>query len=437
LEIKIPGVVFGAFPENSVVRIFVNEKRQKTVEALSNLKIRYMLSLPSSARSGLAVVASVALFGVLAITGPVYAGSDVIESGKHPSLDHYSAEFLSVSPIQVNDIPVLEVADLGGIGEDGSDDYLIQIQLAQAADDVNDPLEGFNRAMFGFNEFVYDSVLGPVADVYNVLPHEMRTIFSSFLSNLSEPIVFINDLLQGEVERAMTTFTRFAMNSTIGFGGLADVATAAGIEGHDEDFGQTLAVWGVGEGPYLVLPLLGPSNPRDATGQYLIDTLLDPVNIYLDNQGEDDWLVPRAAAVGFDDFASVRDDLVTLKKNSIDYYAAIRSLYRQKREIEISNGLETDLPAIPDFEFSDIPNLDDPAPALSDTKDEDNGDEGDGEMSALTQAASAGDYSMSLDPFEPRFAPENQQVTVTPTAADDMLLEGAWQAQVTLAKSSR
>lgn len=363
MKINFPRSVFRAFPENSVMRLSHNKKRLNTVKALKNLNTRKLLSSQTSARQRMVVLMCAMAFGISVTAGAVRA-----EPGQHARLIEPSTVYATQDSEFSAEIPTVEIADLGG---DESGEYFVHVQLAQLAEDANDPLEGMNRAIFGFNEFIYSGLLGPVADVYNILPSEARTIVSSFLSNLSEPIVFVNDLLQGEVERAMNTFTRFAMNTTFGFGGLADVATAAGVESHNEDFGQTLAVWGVDEGFYLVLPLLGPSNPRDAIGQYLVDSMIDPVNIYLDNKGEDDFLTPRAAAAGFTDFASVRDDLVALKKNSIDYYAAIRSLYRQKRQAEIANGSEADLPAIPDFEFSDFPAFDEPEPALGDTKSPD------------------------------------------------------------------
>ncbi len=264
-------------------------------------------------------------------------------------------------------LPDIQLVDVNGSDDENSVEYIVSYQLAQAEEDVNDPLEGFNRTMFAFNELIYNGVLGPVADVYNELPAEARTMVSSFFSNLKEPLVFINDLLQGEIERAMNTFTRFALNSTFGFAGVADVATPFGIPGHDEDFGQTLAVWGVDDGPYLVLPILGPSNPRDAIGQYGVDTLINPVNIYLDNHDEEDLIFIRSGIAGFTDFAAVRGELIALEKGSFDFYAAVRSLYRQRRAAEISNGESTDLPAIPDFEFGDFPGIDDPDSGLGTT----------------------------------------------------------------------
>ena len=234
-------------------------------------------------------------------------------------------------------------------------DYILGSQLADAGDDVNDPLETFNRAVFAFNGVFYDAVMRPISNAYEILPFSIREIIGSFLSNLGAPVILVNDILQGEFSRATTTAQRFMINSTIGLGGMIDVASSAGLEEHDEDFGQTLAVWGIDEGFYLVLPILGPGNPRDAVGRFLIDPLIDPFNQYLDKSGDENWIYGRFALSALDQFAPVRDELEQVEKTSLDYYAAIRSLYRQKRKAEIANGDELDLPAIPDFEFSDFP----------------------------------------------------------------------------------
>ena len=134
---------------------------------------------------------------------------------------------------------------------------------------VHDPYEGFNRQMFAFNNEVDKYALGPAADVYEtVTPEFARDRVGDFLHNLKSPVIFINDVLQGEGDRAGDTFARFLVNSTIGVAGLWDVAGYNGIERHSEDFGQTLATWGVEDGgPYVMLPLLGPSNVRDAAGR--------------------------------------------------------------------------------------------------------------------------------------------------------------------------
>jgi len=223
-------------------------------------------------------------------------------------------------------------------------------------DDVNDPLEPVNRVIFGFNEFVMSLLFRPVAELYNEnLPAAFRSGVSNFLDNIATPIVAANHLLQGDPEAAVVSVARFMVNSTIGIAGLADVAAEAGTEGRDEDFGQTLGTWGVGEGFYLVLPIFGPSNPRDAVGKFLVDPYFDPLGQWISNanQTELDWTLQ--AVNGLSEYAGVVDDLAQVKKTSVDYYAAIRSLYRQKRKSEINNGEQLDLPAIPDLGYDMVP----------------------------------------------------------------------------------
>jgi phospholipid-binding lipoprotein MlaA len=203
-----------------------------------------------------------------------------------------------------------------------------------AFNEANDPYEPFNRAMLDFNLALDKAILRPVAYVYKEgVPDPLQNNVTNFLANLRGPVVFANDLLQGEFERAGNTLLRFAMNSTIGILGLNDFAGEAGIVKHTEDFGQTLGTWDVEEGPYLVLPIFGPSNPRDGVG-LLADSLMDPFS----------WLTPfefrlgRAGGQALDRRARNFDQLDDLEKNSLDFYAAIRSLYRQKRRDEIRNG---------------------------------------------------------------------------------------------------
>ncbi|MBT4889349.1 MAG: VacJ family lipoprotein [Rhodospirillales bacterium] len=280
--------------------------------------------------------------------------------------------------------------------------YGTSYQLSQSDEDVNDPLEGFNRAMFGFNQGFYDVILGPMSDAYNVLPSHARSMIGGVLSNLSAPVVFINDVLQGEPLRAFTTARRFVVNSLFGFGGIADVASSFGLEEHDEDFGQTMAVWGVGEGPYLVLPILGPGNPRDSIGRFLVDPWMDPVGNYLDNHDRDNWIWYKYGINAVHDFSIIRDDLNQLESTSVDYYAAVRSLYRQKRNVAISNGDEMELPAIPDFEFGNYPNGPAHDPSIGDA----DGSKGDDDQvsSLAVPELGKGDLMIS-DPFSARFEP--------------------------------
>ena len=140
-----------------------------------------------------------------------------------------------------------------------------------------DPLEGFNRSIFAFNETLDENIMKPVAEAYHDnIPNPIQTGVSNVFGNLEDVIIFLNDALQFKFLDALGDFFRFVINSTIGIFGIFDVATPLGLEKHNEDFGQTLATWGVGDGPYLVLPFLGPSTMRD-TGALAIDWQIDPV----------------------------------------------------------------------------------------------------------------------------------------------------------------
>lgn len=226
--------------------------------------------------------------------------------------------------------------------------------LAQAdEDDVNDPLEPLNRAIFGFNEYVYGLLLDPIADAYNnFVPNTLRMAISNFLDHISSPVSFVNNLLQFELDRAMLIAGRFVVNTVAGIGGIADVAAGIGLEEHKEDFGQTLGAYGVGEGFYLVLPLLGPSNPRDAIGRFVVDPYFDPLGLYLSNTDRDAARWSRTGVSAVDEYAGIVGDLRQVKKTSVDYYAAIRSLYRQRRATQISNGNNDDLPPIPNYDLN-------------------------------------------------------------------------------------
>ena len=205
--------------------------------------------------------------------------------------------------------------------------------------ELNDPLEPFNKFMFEFNEILNAVVVSPISIVYtNFLPNFIRKGIRNFLNNLRAPAVLANDILQGETERAWDTTRRFSINTTIGLGGLMDVAKTWGIEGHKEDLGQTLAVWGVPEGFYLFLPVLGPSNPRDAIGK-LVGGYFDPVSRWLHNTDREEWIYARLTADYVDQYSSVIDELDRLKQTSVHYYAAVKSIYRQKRRAQINNGV--------------------------------------------------------------------------------------------------
>jgi phospholipid-binding lipoprotein MlaA len=240
-------------------------------------------------------------------------------------------------------------------GDVGVPETVTEIAATTNDEDINDPLEPANRVIFKFNEFLQDAFFRPIANFYNEnFNPTVRQAISNFLDNLSAPVIFANDVLQGEFDRGMTTFGRAFINSTMGIFGIADVAGEMGIERHDEDFGQTLGVYGVGEGFYLVLPIFGPSNPRDAIAKLLVDPYFDLAGEWLINTKEDfAWTLDFARAT--DEYSSIVDELDQVKKTSVDYYAVIRSLYRQKRKAMISNGSVLELPPIPELGYDQTP----------------------------------------------------------------------------------
>jgi len=232
--------------------------------------------------------------------------------------------------------------------------------LAEAAEaeDFNDPLEDTNRAIFDFNQVVDRNVLVPVAKAYRtVLPDPVRDSLRDFLRNLREPLIFANDALQGEFERAGQTFARFTLNSTLGVGGLIDVAGRWGeVPYHEEDLGLTLGVWGISEGPYLVIPILGPSTPRDLGGQ-VAEGFGDPFNRLVTGNPYTLYWIPfvRGGVAGIDQRSRYIETLADIERTSLDYYATIRSLYRQRRAALIRHEKEQNLPPPASFGQSDSP----------------------------------------------------------------------------------
>ena len=197
--------------------------------------------------------------------------------------------------------------------------------------EIDDPLEPFNRLMFMINDFADTIVINPLAMIYKTfLPDFVQTGVRNTLSNLMEPLRFINSSLQGKIDDAFETLGRFIINSTLGILGIFDVASDLGLEKHEEDFGQTLASWGFESGPYLVLPILGPSSLRDALGQG-VDTLGDPVNIVLRAKDKENYMYIRWSAEVLSRRAYYSDEIDSLKETSIDFYATVRSLYAQRR----------------------------------------------------------------------------------------------------------
>lgn len=211
---------------------------------------------------------------------------------------------------------------------------------------TNDPLEPMNREIFDFNLFIDRVALKPVAKTYVfIVPEVGRNAIRHFLDNLGEPLVFANNLLQGEFKRAHDTLARFLMNSTFGIGGLIDLASKDGLEKQTGDFGQTLHSWGVPDGPYLVLPIFGPSNPRDAIGMG-VDGYADPWDHMASNYHYWYLGLVRGAVDGIDQRARNLDTFDQLQRNAIDFYAELRSLWRQHRASELRHGEPGPLPEL-------------------------------------------------------------------------------------------
>lgn len=217
-----------------------------------------------------------------------------------------------------------------------------------SAQEVYDPFEPVNRAIFRFNDVVDRAVLEPAARAYrHVTPRPVRAGVRNFLLNLRSPVVLANDLLQGEPERAGTTLARFMINSSpLGFFGLRDTAAELGHEPHYEDFGQTLGVWGLDAGPYLMLPILGPSSARDAAG-LVGDYALDPLSQCCIGTEE---RLTRFATGSLSDREQALEVVDDLRRNSFDMYATVRSAYAQRRAALIRNGA----PPSEDTAYDDI-----------------------------------------------------------------------------------
>lgn len=217
---------------------------------------------------------------------------------------------------------------------------------------ISDPLEDTNRAVFEFNQAVDDSIIHPVVKGYRfVVPDEARNSLGNFLRNLKSPVIFANEVLQGDLEGARTVLLRAVINTFAGFGGLFDFAGKHGLPHEGEDFGQTLATWGLDHGPYLVVPILGPSTARDSVG-YIVDGYADPLRWYLFNIDKPGIFYTKTGL----EYLNLRDELMDLledlRNSSIDYYASTRSIYYQRREALVNDENPDDAVAvsIPDYD---------------------------------------------------------------------------------------
>lgn len=201
--------------------------------------------------------------------------------------------------------------------------------------DSRDPIEGLNRAVLKFNTNLDNALFKPVAKGYRAIaPAPVDKGISNFFGNIDDVVTVVNGLLQFKFRQGGSDFVRVLLNSTIGILGLIDVASNMGFEKHDEDFGQTLGRWGVGTGPYLVLPVLGPSTLRDATGNFVDNISFDP--IYKVNH------IPTRNTLLVTEAIDKRADLLgasnVLEKAALDRYDFLKESYFQKREFDINNG---------------------------------------------------------------------------------------------------
>ncbi len=200
------------------------------------------------------------------------------------------------------------------------------------ATEAYDPIESVNRAIFQFNYVVDRAILRPTVQAYRyVVPEVVRTGVHNVLDNWFSPVSFFNSLFQGKFERAGQTFWRFVINTSMGFLGFADVAGEAGLRAPEEDLGQTLGSYGVGSGPYLILPILGPTTLRDGVGR-LGDIYTDPSTYFMTER--DLWW--RAGSRGFDVRNENEELLYDTIYKSVDPYATMRSLYTQRRAAEVA-----------------------------------------------------------------------------------------------------
>ena len=217
---------------------------------------------------------------------------------------------------------------------------------------VDDRWESYNRYVFDFNDTVDEFFLEPLAKGYRAItPDFAETGIRNMLRNLRSPLDLGNQLLQGDFEGGLEVVTRTLINTSFGVGGFVDLAGHAGIPYEREDFGQTLAVWGVDYGPYFVAPLYGPGTIRDHSAN-VAENIVNPLRLYLFNTDDSEIYYAITATGLIGRRAELLDVLADLKESSIDYYAAVRSLYYQNRNAEIQDMDEDSesLPDVPDFD---------------------------------------------------------------------------------------
>ena len=211
-----------------------------------------------------------------------------------------------------------------------------------SAKEINDPYENLNRKTYEFNENLDEKIAKPIAEFYSKFPPPIKNGVTNFFNNLEEVDTFINQLLQGKPKESLNDLTRFIINSTIGLAGFIDVASKIGLERHEEDFGQTLGVWGVGQGPYIMLPVLGPSSLRD--------TLSRPVSSFLSvtfHMTETDVNIALKSI----DAIETRERLLEVESLlSGDKYSFVKDAYIQSINYEVKDGIDVEDDFIDDMD---------------------------------------------------------------------------------------
>ena len=211
-----------------------------------------------------------------------------------------------------------------------------------SANEINDPYENLNRKTYQFNENLDEKIAKPIAEIYSKFPPPIKSGVTNFFNNLEEVDTFINQLLQGKPKESLNDLTRFIINSTIGLAGFIDVASKIGLERHEEDFGQTLGVWGVGQGPYIMLPVLGPSTLRD--------TLSRPVSSFLSvtfHMTEADVNIALKSI----DAIETRERLLEVESLlSGDKYSFVKDAYIQSINYEVKDGIDVEDEFIDDMD---------------------------------------------------------------------------------------
>ncbi len=220
------------------------------------------------------------------------------------------------------------------------DDF--SFETAKKSKPISDPLESINRKMFVFNDYVDRYFLEHVAKSYRkFVPRTARNIIGNFLTNISLPFSIINSIFQGKVENSLANSSTFLINTTIGIGGLFDVAGNKGIRYNKEDFGQTLGRYGLPSGPYLMLPFMGPSNFRDLSGS-LVDRSISPFDFNLLEIGNESDILDSRTRISLTAASVIdaREELIEvfegIRSDSFDQYTTVKSAYFQRRENEIS-----------------------------------------------------------------------------------------------------